>query len=168
MTARNLQTDAKEKGLPWSLAKGLKTFCPLSKFIPFSQIPDPHNVQLHLEVNGEKRQEDFTNLMLFDIPRLLRHVTSVVPLQFGDMLLTGTPKGVGSVKPGDKITAGVRVDGEELQEGKIEVLVVEREGGYGSERDKEAIEKGLETPAKEEGLEALAEEEGLEAPAKEA
>ena len=71
--------------------------------------------------------------MLFDIPRLLRHVTSVMPLYKGDLLLTGTPKGVGSVVPGDVITAGVRVDGKEIDEGRIKVEVVERMGGYGSE-----------------------------------
>jgi len=147
MTARNYQSAAKEKGLPWSLAKGLKTFCPVSKFIPFKRIPDPHDVQLHLEVNGEKRQEDFTSLMLFDIPKLLRHVTSVMPLGPGDLLLTGTPKGVGKVAPGDKITAGVRVNGEDL--GVINVEIVERAGGYGSEQDKEVIETGPEAPAKE-------------------
>lgn len=71
--------------------------------------------------------------MLFDIPRLLRHVTSVTPLFEDDLLLTGTPKGVGSVVPGDRITAGVRVDGVEVEQGRIEVVVEERTGGYGSE-----------------------------------
>ncbi|KAF8456312.1 hypothetical protein BGX38DRAFT_1068470, partial [Terfezia claveryi] len=130
MTARNYQTSAKEKGLPWTLSKGLKTFLPVSKFIPRNEIPDPHNVQLYLEVNGEKRQEDSTNLMIFDIPKLVRHVTSVMPLAIGDMLLTGTPKGVGKVMPGDVITAGVRVDGKELELGKIKVGIVERVSGY--------------------------------------
>ncbi|KAF8424643.1 fumarylacetoacetate hydrolase family protein [Tirmania nivea] len=153
MTARNYQSAAKEKGLPWALAKGLKSFCPISRFIPIKDIPDPHNVQLHLEVNGEKRQEDFTSLMLFDIPRLLRHVSSVMPLGPGDLLLTGTPKGAGRVMPGDKITAGVRVDGQELDLGKIKVKIVERVGGYGSDQDKEVIEKGPEAIKKEATME---------------
>ena len=127
------QSNAKAKSLPWALSKGLKTFLPLSNFIPSSLLPDPHNVTLHLEVNGVQKQGDSTNLMLFDIPRLLRHVTSVMPLYKGDLLLTGTPKGVGSVVPGDVITAGVRVDGKEIDEGRIKVEVVERMGGYGSE-----------------------------------
>jgi len=142
MTARNYQSAAKEKGLPWSLAKGFKSFCPVSKLIPVEEIPDPHNVQLHLEVNGKQRQEDSTSLMLFDIPRLLRHVSSVFPLGPGDLLLTGTPKGVGSVQPGDKITAGLRVNGKEVEQGKISLQVKERPGGYGSEADKELIENG--------------------------
>lgn len=141
MTARNYQTSAKEKGLPWSLSKGLKTFLPISNFIPFNVIPDPHNVQLHLEVNGQTRQEDSTNLMLFNIPMLLRHVTSVMPLFTGDLLLTGTPKGVGKVIPGDKITAGVRVNGKEIELGKISVDIADRVSGYGSKNDKKAIEK---------------------------
>lgn len=141
MTSRNYQAAAKEKGLPWTLAKGLKTFCPVSSRIPRNLIPDPQNVQLHLEVNGEKRQEDSTNLMLFDIPRLLRHVTSVMPLLPHDIVLTGTPKGVGKVVPGDKITAGLRVDGEELSQAYVEVLVEEREGGYGSDQARQGEER---------------------------
>lgn len=127
------QETAKKAGLPWSLAKGLKTFLPLSNFIPFHCIPDPHNVELHLEVNGETRQKDNTNLMLFDIPRLLEHVSGVMPLYEDDIIMTGTPKGVGKVVPGDVITAGLRVGGNELDEAKIEVGVEQRVGGYGSE-----------------------------------
>jgi acylpyruvate hydrolase len=70
--------------------------------------------------------------MLFDIPRLLQHVTSVMPLEEDDLLLTGTPKGVGPVVDGDLIEAGVRVNGIELEEGRIEVRVQERETGYNS------------------------------------
>lgn len=137
MTSRTYQSAAKSSRLPWSLAKGLKTFLPLSHYIPSPRIPDPHNVHLHLSINGQPKQSDSTNLMLFDIPRLLRHVSSVMPLYPGDLLLTGTPKGVGRVSAGDRITAGVSVGGCELEEGRIEVEVVQREGGYGSEEARE-------------------------------
>ncbi|KAF8469552.1 hypothetical protein BDZ91DRAFT_720458 [Kalaharituber pfeilii] len=133
MTARNYQEAAKKKSLPWSLSKGFKTFLPLSHFIPFDLIPDPHNVELHLEVNGQQRQKDSTNLMLFDIAKLLEHVTGVMPLMEDDLLLTGTPKGVGKVVPGDRMTAGLKVEGVELEEARIDVLVEERSDGYGSE-----------------------------------
>jgi acylpyruvate hydrolase len=104
----------------------------VSHFIPKEKIPDPHDVELYLKVNGELKQSDSTKLMLFDIPRLLQHITSVMPLEEDDLLLTGTPKGVGPVKPGDVITAGIKVNGVELEEGKIEVKVEERAGGYGA------------------------------------
>ncbi|KAL7268698.1 hypothetical protein RUND412_008665 [Rhizina undulata] len=134
MTARNYQADAKKKGLPWSLCKGFKTFLPISSYIPKSKIPDPHNVELHLSVNNQLRQKDSTNLMLFDIPRLLQHITGVTTLFEDDLVLTGTPKGVGKVIPGDVLTAGLRVNGEEIEEGRIEVKVEERVGGYGSDK----------------------------------
>jgi len=132
MTARNYQNAAKKKSLPWSLCKGFKTFLPVSHFIPKGKIPNPHDVELYLKVNGEVKQNDSTSLMLFDIPRLLQHVTSVFPLEEDDLLLTGTPKGVGPVKPGDVITAGIKVNGIELEEGKIEVEIEERTTGYGT------------------------------------
>ncbi|PUU81151.1 hypothetical protein B9Z19DRAFT_1099888 [Tuber borchii] len=130
MTARNWHQTARRKGLPWSLVKGFKTFLPVSHFIPKNKIPDPHNVRLHLEVNGELRQDDNTSLMLFGIPRILQHISGVFALEEDDLVLTGTPKGVGSVVPGDVITAGLSVDGIVLEEGRIEAKVEERAGGY--------------------------------------
>lgn len=116
--------------MPWTLCKGFKTFLPVSHFIPKSRIPDPHAVTLHLAVNGKVRQEDSTAFMLFGVPALLQHVTAVTTLYEDDLLLTGTPKGVGRVVPGDVLTAGVRVDGREIEEGRIEVRVEARVGGY--------------------------------------
>jgi len=130
MTARNVQDEAKKKGLPWSIAKGFDTFLPVSKFIPKSRVPDPHNVDLYLSVNGEVRQEDNTELMLFRSPRQLSDISSVMTLEKGDVVLTGTPKGVGQVKTGDVMRAGIRVDGQEVEEGRIEVEVEDREGRY--------------------------------------
>lgn len=130
MTARNMQEEAKKKGLPWSMAKGFDTFLPLSGVIPKRLIKDPHAVEVWLNVNGEKRQEDSTGLMLFRIPRILSDVSKVMALEKGDIVLTGTPKGVGSVKPGDVMTAGVRVGGVEIEEGRIEVAVEESQGAF--------------------------------------
>ena len=124
------QETAKIKSLPWSLSKGLKTFLPVSDFIPFASIPDPHNATLYLSVNGVPRQNDSTSLMLFDIPRLISHITSVMPLDEDDLILTGTPKGVGRVLPGDVMTAGISVDGKEVEEGRITVPVEFRLSGY--------------------------------------
>merc|ERR1711977_347860 len=96
-TARNVQDEAKKKGLPWSIAKGFDTFCPISNIIPKSKIPDPHNALLWLSVNNQVKQQDSTELMLYRIPRQLQDISRVMTLEAGDIVLTGTPKGVGSV-----------------------------------------------------------------------
>lgn len=130
MTARNIQNEAKRKGLPWDIAKGFDTFLPISRLIPKSKIPDPHDIELWLKVNGETRQEDSTNLLLFTIPRILSDISKVFTLEAGDIVITGTPKGVGPVVPGDVMTAGIRVAGEELEEAAIEVPVEESTSSY--------------------------------------
>ncbi|KAF4594551.1 2-keto-4-pentenoate hydratase [Ophiocordyceps camponoti-floridani] len=130
MTARNVQDEAKKKGLPWDIAKGFNTFLPLSKPIPKTLIPDPHEVELFLHVNGQPRQRGSTNLMIHRIPRILCDIAKVMTLQPGDIVLTGTPAGVGPVVPGDIIRAGVTVDGYEVDEGIIEVRVEESKSTY--------------------------------------
>jgi acylpyruvate hydrolase len=128
MTARNVQEEAKKKGLPWSIAKGFDTFLPVSDFVPKTSIPDPHEVDLSLTVNGESRQADSTNLMLFRIPRQLADISRVMTLEKGDLVLTGTPKGVGPVKVGDVMRAVMKSRGKEIAE--IEVGVEEKGGRY--------------------------------------
>jgi acylpyruvate hydrolase len=130
MTARNAQNDAKMNGLPWDIAKGFDTFLPVSECIAKSAIPDPHNVELYLTVNNEARQADSTELMLFQIPRILSDISKVMTLEKGDVVLTGTPKGVGRVVPGDIMRAGLKVAGRELPEAKIEVEVQESTSTY--------------------------------------
>ncbi|KAF3769280.1 hypothetical protein M406DRAFT_321241 [Cryphonectria parasitica EP155] len=130
MTARNIQEEAKKKGLPWDISKGFDTFLPVSKVIPKSKIPDPHNIEIWLKVNGETRQEDSTNLFLFQIPRVLSDISKVMTLEEGDIVITGTPKGVGPVLPGEVMTAGIRVDGKELEEAAMEVPVAESKSAY--------------------------------------
>jgi 2-keto-4-pentenoate hydratase/2-oxohepta-3-ene-1,7-dioic acid hydratase in catechol pathway len=68
--------------------------------------------------------------MLFRIPRILSDISKVMTLEKGDVVLTGTPKGVGSVTPGDVMKAGIKVDGKEVEAGYIEVDVKEKDGGY--------------------------------------
>src|SRR4051812_13003964 len=115
MTARNIQNEAKKKGLPWDIAKGFDTFLPMSQIIEKALIPDPHKIELYLTVNNEVRQNDSTELMLFKIPRLLSDISKVMTLEPGDIVITGTPKGVGPVVPGDVMRAGIRIDGKELE-----------------------------------------------------
>lgn len=130
MTARNVQDEAKRKGLPWSIAKGFDTFLPISNFIAKHRISDPHKAHLWLSVNNEVKQSDNTELMLFRIPRQLSDISRVMTLEKGDIILTGTPKGVGPVKTGDVMRAGLKVDGKDVEEAAIEVPVEDREGLY--------------------------------------
>ncbi|KAF2030037.1 hypothetical protein EK21DRAFT_112330 [Setomelanomma holmii] len=130
MTARNVQDEAKKKGLPWSIAKGFDTFLPISNLIAKSRIPDPQNAHIWLSVNGEMKQSDNTELMLFRIPRQLSDISRVMTLEKGDIVLTGTPKGVGAVKTGDIMRAGLKVNGKAIEEASLEVPVEDREGLY--------------------------------------
>eukprot|EP00897_Mesotaenium_endlicherianum_P005481 jgi/Mesen1/4961/ME000248S04243 len=107
MTARELQAAAKAKGLPWTVAKGYDTFCPVSDFIPRSQVADPQALELWLKVDGVEKQRGSTSDMIFSIPFLISHISSIMTLEEGDLILTGTPEGVGPVKAGETITAGI-------------------------------------------------------------
>jgi acylpyruvate hydrolase len=132
MTARNIQWEAKKKGLPWSINKGFDTFLPVSEFIPKDKIPNPHNVEVWLSVNGEDRQRDSTELFLFDLPRVISDVSKVMMLEEGDMVITGTPKGVGSLVGGDLVRGGLVVNGKEIEEAKMEVKIEDdkEKGGF--------------------------------------
>jgi 2-keto-4-pentenoate hydratase/2-oxohepta-3-ene-1,7-dioic acid hydratase in catechol pathway len=130
MTARNVQEEAKKKGLPWSIAKGFDTFMPISQPIAKSKIPDPHNVNIWLSVNDKMMQNDNTELMLFRIPRQLSDISKVMTLEKGDIVLTGTPKGVGEVVPGDIMKAGLVVSGEVIEEASMVVNVEDKPGLY--------------------------------------
>ncbi len=107
MTDRASQNLSKKKGLPWALAKGFDTSCPVSDFIPKNKILDPHNVHLWLKVNGEMKQNGNTKDMIFKIPFLVSWISKYFKLEPGDVILTGTPSGVGPVKGGDQIEIGM-------------------------------------------------------------
>lgn len=130
LTARNVQDEAKKKGLPWSIGKGFDTFLPLSKYIEKSAIPDPHNAYLDLKVNGETKQSDSTNLMIFRIPRILSTMSSIMTLEPGDIILTGTPKGVGPIVPGDTIEGRISYDGKPIPDGDLSFNVEQKPGPY--------------------------------------
>ncbi|XP_022137799.1 acylpyruvase FAHD1, mitochondrial [Momordica charantia] len=107
MTAREIQASAKSAGLPWTVAKGQDTFTPISSVLPKASIPDPDDLELWLKVDDEFRQKGSTKDMIFKIPYLISHISSVMTLLEGDVILTGTPSGVGPVKAGQKVTAGI-------------------------------------------------------------
>ena len=103
-TARDVQSKLKAKGLPWELAKAFNGSAPISNFIPKTEFPDLQNLNFRLDVNGQTRQQGNTSLMLFKIDYLISFVSRYFLLQQGDILFTGTPKGVGPVQVGDTLT----------------------------------------------------------------
>jgi len=107
MTARSVQNELKSKGHPWEMAKCFDTSLALGEFIPKDKIPDPHEIELQCRVNEELRQKGSTSDMIFRIPHLLSFISTYFTLEEGDLVLTGTPSGVGPVKNGDVISGQI-------------------------------------------------------------
>ncbi len=118
LTLRDVQGELKKKGLPWEVAKGFDTSCPLSDFVPASRIADPHNLGIRLKVNGEMRQDSTTAKMMRGVPEMIAYISAIFTLEEGDIILTGTPEGVGPVRSGDRMEA--QIDGV----GRLEVAVL--------------------------------------------
>jgi acylpyruvate hydrolase len=102
-TARDLQNKAKEKGLPWALAKGFDGSAPISEFFPLDRFPDVTNINFSLTVDGELRQKGNSSMMIFSFDQIIAYVSKFITLKDGDLIFTGTPKGVGSIKIGNKL-----------------------------------------------------------------
>jgi uncharacterized protein (TIGR00369 family) len=107
LTLRDVQKRAKERGEPWTLAKGFDGAAPVSDVIPKDEVGPADALDVWLDVNGERRQSGSTRQMLFSVPRLIEHVSRLVTLERGDLLFTGTPAGVGPLRPGDRVEAGI-------------------------------------------------------------
>lgn len=103
LTLRDVQSEQKKKGLPWEIAKGFDTACPLSPFVSPAQVPDPQNLTIRLTVNGELRQNGCTAMMIHPIADLVSHMSRIFTLEPGDVILTGTPAGVGQLQHGDVV-----------------------------------------------------------------
>lgn len=106
-TARDLQQKAKEKGLPWEKAKAFDHSAPVGRFLPVSTLPDPKSIRFNLDINGKRVQEGDTADMIFPFDFLVAYVSRFFTLQMGDLIFTGTPAGVGPVKRGDRLVAGI-------------------------------------------------------------
>lgn len=107
VTARDLQSEAKAKGLPWLASKGRKGFAPLSEIKPVSAM-GYGPFELELRVNGKVRQKASTAEMIFSLPHILCFLAELYGLTKGDLIFTGTPAGVGPVEVGDKVAAFLR------------------------------------------------------------
>jgi len=102
-TARDLQTKAKDKGLPWALAKGFDGSAPVSEFLPLSDFEDINNINFSLQIDGQEKQQGNSSLMLFSFNQIISYISKFITLRSGDLIFTGTPKGVGPIKIGNKL-----------------------------------------------------------------
>ncbi len=118
MTRRDLQSQAKKDGRPWDSAKGFDHSAPISPIRPASEIGHPGSGRIWLAVNGEIRQDSDLNLQIWNVQEGISHLSKLYQVAPGDLIYTGTPDGVGPIKPGDLITAGIDAIGE------LEIAVV--------------------------------------------
>ncbi|MCL6494343.1 MAG: fumarylacetoacetate hydrolase family protein [Ignavibacterium sp.] len=107
MTLRDIQADLKRKGHPWTISKCFDTSAVISDFILKSDYQLTLNEEIYLKVNGEYRQKDPFTKMMFKPVKLVEYISSLMTLEEGDLIFTGTPKGVGKVNKGDKLEAGI-------------------------------------------------------------
>lgn len=103
LTLRDLQAQLKEKGLPWERAKCFDGACVLTPFVVGSTFEDLADIGIRLSINGEVRQDGKSALMLNPIVPMIQHMASQFALQAGDVILTGTPAGVGPLSAGDEL-----------------------------------------------------------------
>ncbi|QKG80166.1 fumarylacetoacetate hydrolase family protein [Tenuifilum thalassicum] len=104
-TARDLQQECKQKGLPWEMAKAFDYSAPIGPFIPKEDLGDLNSLDFYLKKNGEMVQHGNTADMIYGYDELIEHVSKFVTFRTGDLLFTGTPSGVGPVKVGDRLQA---------------------------------------------------------------
>lgn len=103
LTLRDLQTQLKQQSHPWEIAKGFDGACPISEWIPASELDPLSETELQLTINGEIRQQGNSRDMITAIPELLAYMSSYFTLEAGDIVLTGTPAGVGALTKRDQL-----------------------------------------------------------------
>jgi acylpyruvate hydrolase len=106
LTLRDVQAQAKKKGLPWAVAKGFDNSCPVSKFYK-KEIKEAQNLSISLHKNGQQMQSGNTGQMIFKIDQLVSYISTIFSLLSGDIILTGTPAGVGPLYRGDVILSEI-------------------------------------------------------------
>jgi len=106
-TLRDIQSEAKGRGWPWTISKGFDSACVMGRFLPRGDVGDTRGRGISLAVNGEARQEGNLSDMLFSPAQILRFVSQFMTVEQGDVIMCGTPAGVGDVNDGDRIEASV-------------------------------------------------------------
>jgi len=107
MTRRDLQGEAKKMGRPWEIGKAFERSAPTGPLRPVSEVGHPAAGLVQLKVNGEVRQSGDLNQMIWKVPEMISYLSDYFELAAGDLIMTGTPSGVGPVLPGDEMVAHV-------------------------------------------------------------
>lgn len=104
LTLRDVQAELKKLGRPWEIAKGFDGACPVAGFVPAALVTEPQALQFQLQINGALRQQGDARLMIRSITQMIVEMSQWFTLRPGDIILTGTPAGVGPLLPGDQLT----------------------------------------------------------------
>jgi fumarylpyruvate hydrolase len=118
MTRRDLQGRAKDLGRPWEVGKAFEASAPCTELVPADEIAHPSKGAIWLDVNGQRKQTGDLNQMIWKVPEMISYLSGLFTLSPGDLILSGTPSGVGAVYRGDKLHG--HIDGI----GDLEVRVV--------------------------------------------
>ncbi|CAI2379713.1 unnamed protein product [Moneuplotes crassus] len=121
LTDRTMQAQFKKKSHPWFLSKAQDNFMPVSEFIPEKDVKDPENLDLQFNINGKVIQKGNTKDMIFKIPILLEYISHFATLNEGDMIITGTPEGVGPIEDKDELHGILSEEGNTLAELNLNV-----------------------------------------------
>jgi 2-keto-4-pentenoate hydratase/2-oxohepta-3-ene-1,7-dioic acid hydratase in catechol pathway len=105
ITARDIQSEYKKKGWPWGIAKCFDTFAPISDVVLKINVPNPNDLDIMLMVNGDVKQDSNTSNMIFSVEHIIEFISTIMTLEPGDLIMTGTPEGVGEISKGDIIEA---------------------------------------------------------------
>lgn len=117
ITARDIQTVCKEKGLPWEKAKGFDGSAPMSRTLPLSDFEGVNAINFELHINGNVVQTGFTGDMLFNVDQIIAEASKYFMFKIGDVVYTGTPAGVGKLHPGDHLQAFI--EGRKMMDFRI-------------------------------------------------
>jgi fumarylpyruvate hydrolase len=112
MTRRDLQGEAKSLGRPWEVGKAFEHAAPCGPIVPAAETGHPDRGAIWLDVNGARRQEGDLAQMIWKVPEMIRILSSLFTLQPGDLIMTGTPAGVGPVQRGDRLHGHVQGVGD--------------------------------------------------------
>jgi 2-keto-4-pentenoate hydratase/2-oxohepta-3-ene-1,7-dioic acid hydratase in catechol pathway len=107
ITARDIQSEAKQKGWPWTISKGFDTFAPISEIVLKNKVVDPNDLNFSLSLNDNLIQKSNTKYMIYSVERIIEFISKIMTLERGDLIMTGTPEGVGKLKNGDVIEANL-------------------------------------------------------------
>lgn len=109
-TARDLQSELKQKGLPWELSKSFDASAAVGKFVPIVKGMNIHELTFELKKNGETVQQGDSRDMIFSVNEIIEYVSQFITINIGDLIFTGTPAGVGPVNVYDKLDGYIEGD----------------------------------------------------------